>query len=100
MPPIYGQTYMFTRGLYDAAGGGRFRVNPTIAVGDFKIAQDNGALANLTTLPVVTPAGSALVLVTLTAAEMTASRVTILAVDQAGNEWTEMMEQVEPLSGA
>jgi hypothetical protein len=96
MPPTYGQAYTFTRGLYDATGGGRFRVNPTLAAGDFRIAKDNGALVTLTNLPVVQPAGSQLVSFTLTAAEMTASRVTILGVDQAGNEWTEFMEHLEP----
>jgi hypothetical protein len=96
MPPTYGQAYTFTRGLYDTTGGGRFRVNPTLAAGDFKIAKDNGALVNLTNLPVVAPAGSPLVSFSLTAAEMTATRVTILGVDQAGSEWTEFMEHLEP----
>jgi hypothetical protein len=96
MPPIYGQAYTFTRGLYDTLGGGKFRANPTIAAGDFKIAKDNGALVNLTNLPVVLPAGSPLVSFTLTATEMTATRVTIVGIDQAGNEWTEFMEHLEP----
>lgn len=96
MPPIYAQAYTFPRGLYDAAAGGRFRLNPTIALGDFKLSKDGGAFVNLTTLPVVVPSGGPLVVFSLTAAEMTATRVTIWGVDQSGNEWTEFMEHVEP----
>jgi hypothetical protein len=96
VPPLFGQVYTFTRGLYDATGGGKFRVNPTIAAGDFKISKDGGPLVNLATLPVVQPAGSALVVFSLTATEMTATRVTILGVDQVGGEWTEVMEHLEP----
>lgn len=91
----YGVAYSFSRGLYDAQQPGRFRVSPTIVAGDFRISKDNGAFVNLATLPVVSPAGSPLVLFQLTAAEMTATRVTIYGVDQAGGEWTELMEQIE-----
>jgi hypothetical protein len=93
--PTRGVAYTFTRGLYDATAGGKFRVNPTIAVGDFKLSKDNGALVNLTTLPVVSPAGSPLVRFQLTATEMTADRVTLVGVDQAGGEWSEYMEHFE-----
>ena len=89
-----GVPYSFTRGLYDAQAPGRFRINPTIAFGDFRISKNNGALTALTNLPVVSPAGSQLVLFQLTAAEMTADRITILGVDQAGSEWTELMEHI------
>jgi hypothetical protein len=93
--PKRGVAYTFTRGLYDAATGGKFRVNPTIVAGDFKLSKDNGAMVNLTTLPVVSPAGSQLVRFQLTAAEMTADRLTLVGVDQAGGEWTEYMEHFE-----
>ena len=93
--PKRGVAYSFSRGLYDATVGGHFRVNPTIAAGDFKISKDSGAFVNIATLPVVSPAGSPLVLFQRTAAEMTADRVTILGVDQAGGEWTEFMEHIE-----
>ena len=33
-----------------------FQTNPTLATGDAKISKDGGALANLATLPAVTPA--------------------------------------------
>jgi hypothetical protein len=93
--PKRGIAYSFSRGLYDATIGGRFRVNPTIAAGDFKISKDSGAFVNLATLPIVSPAGSVLVLFQLTAAEMTADRIAILGVDQAGGEWTQLLEHIE-----
>lgn len=94
--PKRGVAYTFSRGLYDATQAGHFRVNPTIAAGDFRISKDGGAFVNLATLPVVSPVGSPLVVFQLTAAEMTATRLTILGVDQSGSEWTEFMEHVEP----
>jgi hypothetical protein len=94
--PKRGVAYSFSRGLYHATLGGHFRVNPTIAAGDFQISKDSGAFVNLTNLPLVSPAGSPLVLFQLTAAEMTADRVTVLGVDQAGGEWSEFMEHLEP----
>jgi hypothetical protein len=94
--PKRGAAYSFSRGLYDATTGGHFRVNPTIVAGDFKLSKDGGAFVNLANTPTVTPAGSVLVLFQLTAVEMTADRLTILGVDQAGGEWTEFMEHLEP----
>ena len=94
--PKRGVAYSFSRGLYDATTGGRFRVNPTIAAGDFTISKDSGAFVNLANVPTVSPAGSRRVLFQLTATEMTANRITILGVDQAGGEWTEFMEHIEP----
>ena len=94
--PKRGVAYSFSRGLYDATTGGHFRVNPTIVAGDFKISKDGSAFVNLTTLPTVSPAGSPRVRFQLTAAEMTADRLTILGVDQSGGEWTEFMEHIEP----
>jgi hypothetical protein len=94
--PKRGVAYSFSRGLYDATRAGHFRVNPTIVAGDFTLSKENGAFVPLTTLPVVSPVGSALVLFQLTAAEMTATRLTILGVDQAGGQWTEFMEHFEP----
>jgi hypothetical protein len=96
--PKRGVPYSFSRGLYDATTGGSFRVNPTIASGDFRLSKDNGPLVNLANLPAVAPAGSALVLFQLTAAEMTADRVTIVGTDQAGGEWAEFMEHIEPMT--
>ncbi len=69
------------------AGAQSFKVNPTLAVGDVKVSLDGWALANIATLPVVTPAGGALLRVALSAAELLAKRIAVLFVDQAGGEW-------------
>jgi hypothetical protein len=94
--PKRGVAYSFSRGLYDATLPGRFCINPTIAAGDFTISKDNGVFVALTNVPIVSPGGSPLVRFDLTAEEMTADRVTILGVDQAGAQWTEFMEHLEP----
>jgi hypothetical protein len=75
--PQRGVAYTFTIGLFDVATPGRFKTTPTLAAGDFKLAKDGGALANLTTLPAETPAGSGLVVVSLSATEMTADKLSV-----------------------
>src|SRR2546423_12550622 len=90
--PKKGVAYTFTRGLFSTASPGNFQVNPTIAVGDFKISKDGGAYANLTNLPTVTPAGSVSVQFVLTAPEMTADSVVVVGIDQAGGEWGDLLE--------
>ena len=67
-----------------------FQTNPTIAAGDFQISKDGGALANLTNLPVVTPAGSKIIKISCTATEMDADDVVIVGSDQAGAEWQDV----------
>lgn len=92
--PVKGQAYEFPVGLDSVLGTG-FQVNPTIAAGDFTISKDFGTFVNLATLPVVTPAGSTSVKIALSAAEMTADKVFILAKDAAGNEWEEMQAFID-----
>lgn len=83
--------YEFDIALIDTADTGAFRVNPTIAAGDFKVSTDNTAFTNLATLPVVSPAGSILVKINLSAAEMNGDKVMIQCVDAAGNEWDDVL---------
>lgn len=82
--------YQFYISLVAAADPNTFQINPTIAIGDFKISKDGGALTNLATLPSVVPAGSRIVQVDLSAAEMNADKVIIQGVDVAGAEWQEV----------
>ena len=70
--------------------------NPTIAAGDFKVSKDGGALANLTTLPAVTPASSKMVKIDLSATEMTADNVTVVCSDAAGAEWCDLVFNLQP----
>lgn len=66
------------------------QVNPTVAAGDFKVSIDGGALANLGTLPAVSPAGSAIVKFTLSTSEMAGANATVICSDAAGSEWCDL----------
>lgn len=68
-----------------------FQTSPTLVAGDVKVSIDNGALANLTNLPAVTPPASALVQITLTAAEMNGDNILILFRDQSNDEWCDLL---------
>ena len=70
---------------------GSLVMSPTLATGDFKISKDNGATANLATLPVVSPSSSGVVKVVLAQAEMNADRVTIIGRDAAGANWEDVL---------
>lgn len=83
-----------------ANGATNFQINPTLATGDVKISKDGGALTNIATLPVVTPASSALVRVTFSATEMQAARIVVLFDDAAGAEWEDQIVIVETYGNA
>lgn len=83
--------YEFSMPMVDTLNPTDFKVNPTIAEGDFQVSTNNGAFADLTALPVVQPAGSILVKVTLSAAEMNGDKVAIRAKDVVGGEWDEAL---------
>lgn len=85
--PKKGVAYTFDVSLLSTASPGDFQVNPTIAAGDFKLSKDGGTFTNLTNLPTVTPTGDTQVVIILTATEMTADRLTVKGLDQAGGEW-------------
>ena len=91
-PPIKNEDFVVRISLADAAVSGSFKANPTIAAGDFKVDKDGAGLTNLATLPVVDPAGSVLVKIVLSAAEMNADVVSIVGVDQtATKEWADFV---------
>lgn len=82
--------------LVDQSDTKKMKSNPTIAAGDFKVSKDGGALANLTTLPSVTPASSVMVKIDLSATEMTADNVTVVCIDAAGAEWCDFVFNLQP----
>ena len=89
-PPKTGEDFIFYAALPSASTPGTFQSNPTIAAGDFKVSKDGGALANLNTLPAVTPASSIWVKFTMSATEMTADNVSIQGIDQTSpKEWAD-----------
>lgn len=91
-PPKKNEDFQIRIALENYANPGNFKSNPTIAAGDFKVAVDATALANLTTLPTVSPASSVLVLITLSAAEMNGDVITLVGIDQtAPKEWADIV---------
>lgn len=87
--------YDLSIGLVNQLDNSAFVVNPTIAAGDFTISKDDGGFVNLANLPVVTPAGSQRVKIDLNAAEMNATRISILGVDAAGNQWNDILIEID-----
>lgn len=85
--PSIGVPHTVTISLFDMANAGRIKTTPTIATGDFKVSVNGAALTNLTTLPVETPAGSGLVLVSLAAGEVAAK--TSLRWSDPDGEWAD-----------
>lgn len=91
-PPVKGEDFVCRIALEDMNVAGSFKSSPTIAAGDFKVDKDGGGLTNLTTLPSVDPASSVLVKIALSATEMTADVVTIVAIDQTSpKEWADFV---------
>ena len=87
-PPVKGEDFVIYVALQSASDPKSFQANPTIAAGDFRVSKDGGALADLATLPVVTPAGSIWVKIILSATEMTADNVALEGIDRtATKEW-------------
>jgi len=94
--PQQGVAYTFSITLWSVAEPGRFLLNHTLSAGDIMVQTDGGTFANVTTLPVETPAGSGIYIGVLSAAQMgsggpaTGSKVTIRGRDQtAAIEWTD-----------
>jgi hypothetical protein len=91
MNPKRGVAYTTSAILMDTANRPFAKENPTLAAGDVTISKDDGAFANLATLPTVTPAGGAKLKTAMSATEMTADRVDIRFKDQTvPSEWDEM----------
>ena len=93
-PPIRGYAWSFYVSLIDQADTDTFRTNPTLAAGDVTVFVDGVAFGNIDTLPVVTPAGSKMVEVDLSIAEMTGNNVCVLFSDVAGNEWQDSFIEI------
>ncbi len=98
-PPVKNEDFVTYISLEDYANPGNFKANPTIAAGDFKISKDGGALANLATLPTVSPAGSVLVKIELSATEMNADVVSWVFIDQTSpKEWSDFVISIPTTS--
>lgn len=93
--PKKNTAFVFSVGLPSQANGAIFQADPTLAAGDVKVAIDNGALTNLTTLPTVTPASGKLVKVSLSAAEMNGDNIQLVFSDATGAEWSDVVVNIQ-----
>lgn len=91
VPPKRGVAYTTYVALVDQSNTKLFKAASTQATGDWKVSKDGGALTNLTTLPVVEPAGGVMVKIALSASEMTADNVTVVGIDASGAEWASLV---------
>ncbi len=98
--PVKGEAYTFYLTLVSVAASNTFQVNPTIASGDFQISIDGGAFTNLSTIPVVSPAGSVGVLVSLSAIEMDGDKLQVVGVDASGAEWLDVAAFLDVPAGS
>lgn len=98
-PPVKNEDFVVRVALENFSTPGSFKSSPTITAGDFKVDKDGGGLNNLATLPLVDPAGTVLVKLTLSATEMDADVVTIVAVDQTSpKEWCDFVLSIPTTS--
>ena len=94
-PAIKNTAFSLQIALQDMTKPGSYKAAPTIAAGDWKCSgASNGgspsAVANLTTLPTVDPAGSIWLNITLSATEMNFDQVWIQGIDQTDpKEWAD-----------
>jgi hypothetical protein len=84
LEPQAGVQWVQSVSLFSTAEPGTLQVDPVLTAGDFLLYQNNVLIGNLTTLPVTTPAGSRVVLLTVTAGEMIGLRVDVVGHDPDG----------------
>lgn len=94
LPPKISTAFITFVGLRSQADSTIFKSSPTLAAGDFKVSIDGGALANLATLPTVTPASSKMVKIELSTSETAGANNTVVCSDAAGAEWFDHMLNV------
>jgi len=87
--------YIFYVGLISQASTKSLQGSATLAAGDVKVSIDGAALNNLGTLPVVTPAASKSIKVTLSQAEINGDNIIVIFADAAGAEWCDLLVNIQ-----
>ena len=89
-PPVKNQAWSCLVCLEDYANPGNFKVNPTIAAGDFAYSIDDAAFATDEITVTVDPASTASVKIVMTATGMNGDVILIKGVDQTSpKEWSD-----------
>jgi hypothetical protein len=94
IPPKKNTGLIFYTSLVSQSTG-QFQANPTLAAGDVKVATDDGAPANIGTLPAVDADFTKRIKVTLSASEMNGDNITIIFSDGAGAEWDDVTVSIQ-----
>ena len=97
VPPLRATAFYFECSLISQGDTDIFQNNPTLAAGDVVVYHDGALDGNIDTLQTAIGAGRVLA-VTLSAAEMTADRVTVLFHDQAGDEWQDLLVTIHTVT--
>ena len=97
VPPKRGEAFSFEIGLVSQDDTDIFQTSVTLAAGDVIVYKDGVLDGNIDTLPVES-ATSGVLVVSLSAAEMTADRITILFHDVAGNEWQDVLVTIHTVT--
>jgi len=97
IPPLRATAYYIEVALISQADTDIFQNNPTLAAGDVVVYKDGALDGNIDTLPSAIGAGR-VVAVTLSVAEMTADRVTVLFHDAAGDEWQDLLINIHTVT--
>lgn len=87
--------YTFYISLVSQANTKIMQASPTLAAGDVKIAIDDGAPANLDTLPVVDADFTKRVKVVLSQANTNGDNITLIFSDAAGAEWCDLTINIQ-----
>jgi hypothetical protein len=87
--------YTFYVSLRSQANVKIMKASPTLAAGDVKISIDDGAPANLGTLPVVDADFTKRVKVVLAQAEINGDNLTVIFSDAAGDEWCDLTVNIQ-----
>lgn len=98
LPPKINTAYTFYVSLVSQADTKTFQANPTLATGDVKVAIDDGAPANLATLPVVDADYTKRVKVALSSAEMNGDNITVIFSDASGAEWCDLTVNLQTVT--
>ena len=97
VPPLRAATFTYEIALVSQADSALFQVNPTLAAGDVVIYKDGVLDGNADNIPTVVGASS-IVTHTLSIAEMTADRITIIYKDVAGAEWQDLVVNIQTVT--
>ena len=93
--PERAAAYVFFTSLTSQADVKLFQDNPTLAAGDVLVATDDGAPANITTLPVVDADFTRRIKISLSAAEMTGENISVIFHDAADSQWCDLVVNIQ-----